>query len=245
MSGPSPTQLLEVECSRLAEVPATPTAESGTESRSALLDNAPPGRLSNDHAANIIGNPDIRVPEMVERDDGLTVRGEEEGKDADRDVKTRSVRPEAVKEDGNTREARRTSAQAQSATKRKSEGREFHHVPGGTWLNQTPHDNTRFAGEGSHRGPARRRAARQVQYGERSEFFAAHVVKATLPDHNLCRSEISRMTEVWRPSASGEALPITPASSAGAVCLVNLPILCCDAEPEGLSLATSRVVGAP
>ncbi|KAJ1152588.1 hypothetical protein NDU88_005363 [Pleurodeles waltl] len=90
---------------RLVEVPATPTAESGTESRSALLDNAPPGRLSNDHAANITGNPDIRAPEMVEMDDGLAAPEEEEGKDADRDVKARSVRPETVKEDRSTREA--------------------------------------------------------------------------------------------------------------------------------------------
>ncbi|KAJ1150559.1 hypothetical protein NDU88_003349 [Pleurodeles waltl] len=69
-------------------------------------------------------------------DDGLAAREEEEGKDANREVKTRSVRPEAVKEDQSTREARRTSAQAQSATERESEGREFRHVPGGTWLNQ-------------------------------------------------------------------------------------------------------------
>ncbi|KAJ1139266.1 hypothetical protein NDU88_005641 [Pleurodeles waltl] len=134
----SPVRSREVQwkCSRLADVPATITAESGTESRSALIDNAPPRRLSNEHAVNITGNPDIRVPEIVEIDDGLGQRAEGKGKDADRDAKTRSERPEAVKGNQNAREARRTDAQAQSATERESEGREFGHVPGGTWLNQ-------------------------------------------------------------------------------------------------------------
>ncbi|KAJ1135815.1 hypothetical protein NDU88_002245 [Pleurodeles waltl] len=124
-------------CSRLTEVPATPTAESGTEFRSALPDNAPPGRLSNDHVTNSSGNPEIRVPERVERDDGLGAREkDEEGNDADREEKTRSIRPETVNEDRSRREARRTNAQARSATERDSERREFRHIPGGTWLDQ-------------------------------------------------------------------------------------------------------------
>ncbi|KAJ1081523.1 hypothetical protein NDU88_001705 [Pleurodeles waltl] len=96
--------------SRLADVPATITAESGTESRSVLIDNDPPGRLSNEHAVNITGNSDIRVPEIVEIDDRLGARAEGKGKDADGDAKTRSERPEAVKGNRNAREARRTSA---------------------------------------------------------------------------------------------------------------------------------------
>ncbi|KAJ1099623.1 hypothetical protein NDU88_004722 [Pleurodeles waltl] len=94
------------------DVPATITAESVTESRSAFIDNALPGRLSNEHAVNLTGNPDIRVPEIVEIDDGLGARAEEKEKDADRDVKTPSERPEAIKGKRNDREARRASAQA-------------------------------------------------------------------------------------------------------------------------------------
>ncbi|KAJ1207542.1 hypothetical protein NDU88_002933 [Pleurodeles waltl] len=106
------------------------------ESRSAFIDDAPPGRLRNENAVNLTGNLDIRVPEIVEIDDGLGVRAEEKEKNADRDEKTPSERPEAVKGKRNARGARRTSTHAQIATERESEGRAFRHVPGGTWLNQ-------------------------------------------------------------------------------------------------------------
>ncbi|KAJ1172689.1 hypothetical protein NDU88_004533 [Pleurodeles waltl] len=127
-----PRRCLTMRCSQLADVPATITAESGAESRSDFIDDAPPGRQSNENTVNLAGDPDIRVTEIVEIDDGL----EEKEKNANRDEKTLSERPEAEKGKRNARGARRTSTQAQIATERESEGRAFRHVPGGTWLNQ-------------------------------------------------------------------------------------------------------------
>ncbi|KAJ1117326.1 hypothetical protein NDU88_005526 [Pleurodeles waltl] len=122
---------------RLTEVPATPTAESGAEFRAALPENAPPGRLSNDHVTDSSGNPEIRVPEKVESADGLRAQGEDkEEKDANKGEETRNRRPEAENEDRSRREVGGTNAQARSATERNSEKQEFCHVPGGTWLNQ-------------------------------------------------------------------------------------------------------------
>ncbi|KAJ1081651.1 hypothetical protein NDU88_001829 [Pleurodeles waltl] len=49
-----------------------------------------PSSQGNGDAGNQLGNPDIRVPESTEREDGLGVRGEEEeGKDADHETEKR------------------------------------------------------------------------------------------------------------------------------------------------------------
>ncbi|KAJ1138470.1 hypothetical protein NDU88_004853 [Pleurodeles waltl] len=136
---PFPPLLLKAQVQtsiRLTDVPATITTELGTESRFSFPDDAPPGRPSNGSAVSLTGNPDIRVPETVEIEDGLRARREETGKDADRDARTPRERPEETEGRQNTREALKTSAQDRIATKRETEERVFRHVPGGTWLNQ-------------------------------------------------------------------------------------------------------------
>ncbi|KAJ1092918.1 hypothetical protein NDU88_006028 [Pleurodeles waltl] len=117
------------ECSRLTDIPATNTTESGTESRFYFLDDALPGRPSNHDAASLKGNPDIRVPEGIEKKNGLHEEEGEEKENADEDAG-----PERRRADSG--ETMKTTTQGQITTKREPEGRRFRHVPGGTWLNQ-------------------------------------------------------------------------------------------------------------
>ncbi|KAJ1105246.1 hypothetical protein NDU88_002654 [Pleurodeles waltl] len=67
----------------------------------------------------------------------------ESGTDANRDARTASERPEDTEGRPNAREALKASAQGRIATKRETEGREFSHVPGGTWLNQSQEEYLR------------------------------------------------------------------------------------------------------
>ncbi|KAJ1112762.1 hypothetical protein NDU88_001023 [Pleurodeles waltl] len=133
-------------CSRQTDVPATVSTESGTESRFSFHDDTLTGRPSNVSAASLAGNPDIRVPETVKIEDGLrAARGEKE-KDADRAGRTPRGGSEETEGTPRTREALNTSTQDRIATKEETEERELCHVPGGTWLNQSPKKSI-FAGQ--------------------------------------------------------------------------------------------------
>ncbi|KAJ1126067.1 hypothetical protein NDU88_004480 [Pleurodeles waltl] len=107
---------------RLTDIPATRTTESGTESRFSFPDDAPPGRPSNVDAGSLTGNPDIRFPETVDRKDRLHAREEDGEKNADRDERTRSERPEDTERRPDTGETLKESAQGRIATKREPEG---------------------------------------------------------------------------------------------------------------------------
>ncbi|KAJ1217202.1 hypothetical protein NDU88_004797 [Pleurodeles waltl] len=96
------------------------------------MDDAPPGRHSNVDAGNLTGNPDIRVPERVERENGLRARGAERQENADRGERRRDGRPEDTRRRLNPGEALEASDQDRIETKRRPEGRGLSHVPGRT-----------------------------------------------------------------------------------------------------------------
>ncbi|KAJ1140738.1 hypothetical protein NDU88_007076 [Pleurodeles waltl] len=123
-------------CSRLSDIPATGGAESGTASRFSLADDAPPGRYGNRDAGNITGNPDIRVPEGIERENRLRARDARRNENADREAGRGDERPEDPVRRRNSGETREATDQGRFEVQRRPEGREIHHVPGGTWLHQ-------------------------------------------------------------------------------------------------------------
>ncbi|KAJ1143447.1 hypothetical protein NDU88_009756 [Pleurodeles waltl] len=96
---------------RQLEFPATSRVTSGTESRfpnpcddhdgignpSGRIPDSQSGHHGNEDAISFTGNPDIRVPERLKRDDGLRAGGALEEEDAGEDVsgeKRRNREPE-------------------------------------------------------------------------------------------------------------------------------------------------------
>ncbi|KAJ1217546.1 hypothetical protein NDU88_005140 [Pleurodeles waltl] len=100
------------------------------------MDDAPPGRHGNDDADKLPGNPDIRVPERVERENGLRAPGAERQENADRGERRRDERLEDRGRRLNTGEILEAKDQGRIETKRRPEGRGLRHVPVGTWLNK-------------------------------------------------------------------------------------------------------------
>ncbi|KAJ1138548.1 hypothetical protein NDU88_004929 [Pleurodeles waltl] len=117
-------------------MPATGVTESGTVSRFSFMDDAPPGYHGNIDADKLPGNPDIRVPERVERENGLRARGAERQENADRGERRQGERPEDRGRRLNIGEILEAKDQGRIETKRRPEGRRLRHVPGGTWLNK-------------------------------------------------------------------------------------------------------------
>ncbi|KAJ1117754.1 hypothetical protein NDU88_005951 [Pleurodeles waltl] len=130
------TTICHTNCSRLTDIPATNTTESGTESRFYFLDDTPSGRPSNHGAASLKGNPDIRVPEGIEKKNGLHKEEGEKNENADEDAGPERRRPGDTEKRPDAGKTLKMTTQCQITTKREPEGRRFHHVPGGTWLNQ-------------------------------------------------------------------------------------------------------------
>ncbi|KAJ1192006.1 hypothetical protein NDU88_001318 [Pleurodeles waltl] len=135
-------------CSRQPTAPAPTREKSGTESRFPHHCNKresigsrggripEPLRGYQDYADAQTGNPDIRVPEIINTDEGLSGervpntedagggqnRDEDENGEDDEQRRTTNSKPCSVKD---------------AATKKENaENREFRHVPGGTWLHQ-------------------------------------------------------------------------------------------------------------
>ncbi|KAJ1213498.1 hypothetical protein NDU88_001135 [Pleurodeles waltl] len=81
-------------CSRLSDIAATDGAESGTASRFSLENAVPPGRHNNGDADTSTGNPDIRVPEEFEREDGLRAGDAKGHENADRGAERKDKRME-------------------------------------------------------------------------------------------------------------------------------------------------------
>ncbi|KAJ1106906.1 hypothetical protein NDU88_004304 [Pleurodeles waltl] len=107
-------------------------SESGTGFRSCCGDGASPRYPGNGDAGNCLGNPDIRVPERTEKEDGLCVRGADEDKNADIDEKERDDETKTRNRNGNREVTLETRGQLCAG--RRAEGRKLRHIPGGTWL---------------------------------------------------------------------------------------------------------------
>ncbi|KAJ1217805.1 hypothetical protein NDU88_005393 [Pleurodeles waltl] len=90
----------------------------------------------NEDADTSTGNPDIRVPEGIESEDGLRARDAKRSEDADGGAERRSERPEDPEKRRQNEETQKTSDQGELDIRRGSEGREIRHVPGERPLTQ-------------------------------------------------------------------------------------------------------------
>ncbi|KAJ1103839.1 hypothetical protein NDU88_001260 [Pleurodeles waltl] len=90
----------------------------------------------NGDARNRLGNPDIRVPERKEKEDGLCAQGAEEEENAIGDEKKGDEETNNLKSNGNSKDTQETNSQPRAG--RRAEGRDLRHIPGGTWLTKVP-----------------------------------------------------------------------------------------------------------
>ncbi|XP_069057797.1 uncharacterized protein [Pleurodeles waltl] len=123
-------------CSRLSDIAGTGGAESGTASRFSLENAVPPGRHDNGDADTSTGNPDIRVPEEIEGEDGLPAGDAKRSEDADGGAERRDAGPGDPGKRPKNEEIQETSDQGRLETQGRPEGREIRHVaaPGGAQL---------------------------------------------------------------------------------------------------------------
>ncbi|KAJ1091967.1 hypothetical protein NDU88_005081 [Pleurodeles waltl] len=120
----------EHDCSRLSDHPAPDVPESETMPRFYDGDDALPRCQGNADARNYLGNPDIRVPESVEREDGLCAWGAKEKQDADGDKEEEDANDRGNAENNEDTLEENSLPRAEKG----AEGRKIRHVPGGTWL---------------------------------------------------------------------------------------------------------------
>ncbi|KAJ1188641.1 hypothetical protein NDU88_005400 [Pleurodeles waltl] len=119
-------------CSRLSDNPAPGIPESGTVFHSCCGDDASLRYHGNGEAGNRLGNPDIRVPDRTEKEDGLRARGAEEEENAVGDERKGDEETKDLKSNGNSKDSLETNGQPRAG--RRAEGRDLCHVPGGMWL---------------------------------------------------------------------------------------------------------------
>ncbi|KAJ1113650.1 hypothetical protein NDU88_001892 [Pleurodeles waltl] len=132
------------------ELPATSQEESGTESRfpfpcdeDASVRN-PSGRIpeplhscqDDTDAIGVTGNPAIRVPQDMKRNEGLRAARSPKKEDAGGDERRDGGRNPERTERKPMEETKTLSVKNTTTGKEATEGREFRHAPGGTWLNQ-------------------------------------------------------------------------------------------------------------
>ncbi|KAJ1107288.1 hypothetical protein NDU88_004680 [Pleurodeles waltl] len=135
-------------CSRQLAVPATTREKSGAESRFPHPCNeregvrSPGGRIPEplqgcqDNADAHTGNPDVRVPEIIRSDEGIQERGVPNKEDAGGGEKGDEDRNQGEAERTTTVNPKTCSVKDTTTKEEGAEGREFRHVPVGTWLHQ-------------------------------------------------------------------------------------------------------------
>ncbi|KAJ1099565.1 hypothetical protein NDU88_004665 [Pleurodeles waltl] len=104
--------------------------------RDGRIPHSVPKHHGDEDAIAVTGNPDIRVPDIVKRDNRLRAQGALGAEDAEEDaVEKRGRKP--VPSGRPEEEEEKNSSTGDVATgKEGPEERELRHVPGGTWLNQ-------------------------------------------------------------------------------------------------------------
>ncbi|KAJ1149419.1 hypothetical protein NDU88_002229 [Pleurodeles waltl] len=136
--------------SRQLELPAPSRAKSGPESRfsypyderdgvgnpSGRIPKSLPGHQDNVDAIGVTGNPDIRVPKGMKREDGLRAARALEKEDAGGDAEKDRGRNQEGEQRTPTEKPKTFSVKDTTTNEEAIEGRELRHVPGGTWLNQ-------------------------------------------------------------------------------------------------------------
>ncbi|KAJ1215936.1 hypothetical protein NDU88_003542 [Pleurodeles waltl] len=123
--------MTEQHCSRLSDNAAPDAGESETVFRSCGRKDDSPSCHGNWDAGNQIGNPDVRVPERSEIDDGLSARETEEEGNADNEEE-RGEDAEDGSRNGNSEVPLKIDGCPWA--KKRAATRELRHVPGGTWL---------------------------------------------------------------------------------------------------------------
>ncbi|KAJ1082213.1 hypothetical protein NDU88_002381 [Pleurodeles waltl] len=116
-------------CSRLSDNPSPNAPEWRTTLCGRGENDGLPCSPGNGDAGNILGNPDIRVPERTERDNGLGVQREEEEQNADDEERKET---EGGRRNGNNVVPLKITSQQRE--EKSVETRAFYHVPPGTWL---------------------------------------------------------------------------------------------------------------
>ncbi|KAJ1191532.1 hypothetical protein NDU88_000848 [Pleurodeles waltl] len=97
-------------------------AAQNRERRPDSPSQTPPRHHGNGDAGNITGNPDIRVPEGIERMNGLCARDAKRKENADKGAGTEDERPEDPGRRRNSRETREASDQGRFEVQRRPEG---------------------------------------------------------------------------------------------------------------------------
>ncbi|KAJ1206710.1 hypothetical protein NDU88_002111 [Pleurodeles waltl] len=168
-----------VECSRQQELPATSQEESGTESRFPFPCNEdagvrnPSGRIpepshgcqDDTDAIGVTGNPDIRVPQEMKRNEGLSAACSPKKEDTGGDERRDGGRNPERTERRPTEETKTLSVKNTTTGKEATEGREFRHAPGGTWLNMV----RSFLKDSLRLNLARERVVEEGEEGRRVE----------------------------------------------------------------------------
>ncbi|KAJ1183899.1 hypothetical protein NDU88_000709 [Pleurodeles waltl] len=157
---------------RLYDYPAPDASESGIKFRSYRGDDASHRYLGNGDAGSRRGNPDIRVPERPEKDDGLHKRGTKGDRNAERDEEERNEETEDAKRNGDSEAI--LEFNDQPCAGKRAERRKLRHVPQGTWLTQVRSflkDKFYYKGESDgRRGEGRDSAGRgEEKIGRRPE----------------------------------------------------------------------------
>ncbi|KAJ1207511.1 hypothetical protein NDU88_002902 [Pleurodeles waltl] len=116
-------------CSRLSDNLAPGAPESGTVFRSCCRVDASHRCHSNDDAGNRLGNPDIRVRDSQEKEDGLCARVDEEETNAVGNERKEDEERRDPEGNGNCEDTLKTKSQPRAG--RRTEGRDLRHVPGG------------------------------------------------------------------------------------------------------------------
>ncbi|KAJ1163108.1 hypothetical protein NDU88_003571 [Pleurodeles waltl] len=84
----------------------------------------------NADAGNCLGDPDIRVPKRIEKEDRLCEQGAKEEQNADGDEENRGTKDRSNAE--NSEDTLEENGQPRA--EKGAEERKLHHVPGGMWL---------------------------------------------------------------------------------------------------------------
>ncbi|KAJ1196914.1 hypothetical protein NDU88_000777 [Pleurodeles waltl] len=95
-----------------------------------------PGQPTEEDAITIPGNLDIRIPDGIERKDGLRTRGAAEKEDAKEKGAERGDGPEERPDHKSEEEQKEASSEDTPKGREGPEEPERRHAPGGTWLSQ-------------------------------------------------------------------------------------------------------------
>ncbi|KAJ1120067.1 hypothetical protein NDU88_008250 [Pleurodeles waltl] len=148
--------------------------------RFCCVDDATPGYHDNGDAGKLLGNPDIRVPERIEKENGLCARGAEQGGNADGDERK-----------GNERTNERTNERCQEKLEQRGH-------PGGKQPSSDREESRRTRTPPRPRRDVANQAFCQESFNPHGAVSAgAVVVGALIPANNLDTSNSANLEGFW------------------------------------------------